>query len=111
WTSLAEAELLRGMLMDEPWAESPSRGYAAARKALEIDDGIAEAHAALGIVQTYYELDWDAAEQSFARALALNPGSAYVRTWYGDLLAWTGRIDEAIAAARYAQRIEPLAPL
>lgn len=62
-------------------------------------------------LSTYYELDWDTAEASFQRALALNPGSAFVRTWYGDLLAWTGRIDEAIAEAMRAQDIEPLAAL
>jgi adenylate cyclase len=111
WAGLADAELIRGLLMDETYEQSPARAAAAVARALELDAGIAEAHATRGGMQTYYELDWDGAERSILRALELNPGSAWAHTWYGDLLAYTGRLEEAIAEARRAQEIEPLAGL
>ena len=70
-----------------------------------------EAHSALGAGQTCYDLDWTGAERSFKRAIELNPGSPWARTWYGDLLAYPGRSDEAIDAARRAMVIEPLSPI
>jgi adenylate cyclase len=111
WAALADAEMIRGLLMDEPYDQSPSRAAAALDRAFELDGRMAEAHATRGGMQTYYELDWEGAEQSFLRALELNPGSAWAHTWYGDLLAWTGRLDEAIGEAYRAQEIEPLAGL
>ncbi len=111
WAGVGEAELIRGALMDEPYASSPSRARAAALKALELNESIAEAHATLGGVLTYYDLDWDGAERSFKRALELSPGSAWARTWYSELLAFTGRTDEAVTQALRAKEVEPLAPL
>ena len=111
WAGIAEAELIRGALLDEPYQSAPSRARAAALRALEVDDRVAEAHATLGGILTYYDLDWDGAERAFQRALELSPGSAWARTWYSELLAFTGRADEAVAEARRAQEIEPLASL
>jgi TolB-like protein len=111
WAGIGEAELIRGALLDEPYAQSPSRARAAALEALKLNESIAEAHATLGGVQTYFDLDWDGAERSFRRALVLNPGSAWARTWYSELLAFTGRTEQAVAEATRAREIEPLAPL
>jgi adenylate cyclase len=111
YAGLAECELTRGVVCDEPYAGSPHRARVAAQKALELDGGIAEAHAALGGVITFYDLDWDAAERCFLRAIELSPRSAWVRTWYGDLLAMSGRYDAAVAEAFRARELEPVAPL
>jgi adenylate cyclase len=111
YAAMAECEIIRGIINDEPYAGAPSRARDAALRAIALDDTVAEAHAALGAVLTYYDMEWDAAARSFARALDLGPGSAWTHTWYGDLLGITGRLDEAIAEARRALAIEPLAPL
>ncbi|MEX2284750.1 MAG: tetratricopeptide repeat protein, partial [Gemmatimonadota bacterium] len=111
WAGIAEAELIRGVLLDEPYAGSPSRARAACLNALELNESIAEAHATLGGVQTFYDLDWDGAERSFIRAVQLGPGSAWVRTWYSDMLAFTGRNDQALTEVLRARDIDPLAPL
>jgi TolB-like protein/tetratricopeptide (TPR) repeat protein len=111
YTSLAECRIVRGLLLDEPYARSAAQGHAAALRALELDDGIAEAHAALGGVLTFYELDWDGAERQLLRALELSSGSSWPRMWYADLLCWVGRYEEAIAQARAARDADPLAPL
>src|ERR1022692_1108647 len=59
--------------------ESYPKAAAAALRALELDDGLAEAHAALGAEKAGFEFDWAAAETQLNRAIALNPNSAYAR--------------------------------
>jgi serine/threonine protein kinase/Tol biopolymer transport system component/tetratricopeptide (TPR) repeat protein len=81
---------------------------AAATQALELDDTLADAHAALGFTTLCYEWDGAAAEASFKRALELNPHSAPAHHWYSNLLAAQGRFDEAVAEMRRTQEINPL---
>lgn len=75
--------------------------------ALVLDDTIAEAHAALGWVQFKYDWDWRGAEQSYRRAVELNPNTTY-HQGYALLLAALGRHDEAIAHVRLAELSDPL---
>ena len=82
-----------------------------ARRALEIDATLAEAHAALAFVDTFYAWNWEAAERGFARATELKPGSALTRLWNGHLLSILGRFDEAFAEMRIAQDLDPLSPV
>jgi len=90
----------------------PNEGYPRAKeyakKALEIDDTLAEAYAFLGCISTFYEWNWKAAEQECKRALELNPNSAFVHMWYSELLIVTERHEEAIAEAKRAQELDPL---
>lgn len=81
---------------------------AAARKALEIDSTLAEAHAALAGVLS--ELDWNqvAAEAEYKRALAINPSYASAHHWYADFLSCLGRHQEAIAEIKTAAELDPL---
>jgi len=82
---------------------------AAALKALEIDGSLAEAHVSLAHVKANYEWNWPEADRLFKRAIELNPDYATAHQWYGiHYLTPMGRIDEAIAETRRAQRIEPL---
>ncbi len=81
---------------------------AAAKKALALDDTLAEAHASLGTVRMYYDWDWLAAERELKRALALNPNYAIVHLRYGLYLTATGRFDEAITKLKRAQELDPL---
>jgi serine/threonine protein kinase/Tol biopolymer transport system component/Tfp pilus assembly protein PilF len=81
---------------------------AAATKALELDDTLADAHAALGFTTLCYEWDGASAEGCFKRALELNPHSAPAHHWYSNLLAAQGRFDEAAREMRRTQEINPL---
>ena len=82
----------------------------AARNALEIDENLAEAHIAMGIVQLRYDWNWKAAEKSFKRAIELQPDSASAYYWYSNVLGITGRVKEAIAASEKAKQLDPLTP-
>jgi DNA-binding winged helix-turn-helix (wHTH) protein/Flp pilus assembly protein TadD len=93
------------------WA-SPVDGFAMARaaamKALAIDDTIAEAHAALGVIQMVSEWNWEAAERSFRCAIELAPDHPTTRNWYANCLAARGHLDDALREAQEAARLDPL---
>lgn len=93
-----------------PPREAMPRAREAARKALEIDDSLADVHASLGIVYLWYDWDWLAAEREFKRALELNPGSARAHEFYGWYLAAMGRFDEAVEEEKRALDYDPLSP-
>ena len=80
---------------------------AAVRKALELDDTLAEAHAALGnfLRESW---DWAGAEREYQRAIALNPSLALAHRNYGGFLANMGRHDQALAEVTRAREFDPL---
>jgi eukaryotic-like serine/threonine-protein kinase len=107
---LAEAYRLLAISGEMPPTELMPQAKAAARKAVEIDDGLAEAHTALGHVIFWHDWDWEAAENQFRRALELDPNSADAHGAYANLLSYTGRHDEAIAEIKRARELDPLNP-
>jgi TolB-like protein/tetratricopeptide (TPR) repeat protein len=94
-----------------PPPQALPRAKAAALKALELDETLAEAHAALAEVRIYYDWDVAGAERSFHRALELNPNLAMAHGQYAWFLTLFGRWDEALAEQKRAQELDPLAPL
>ncbi len=84
------------------------KARAAASRALEIDESLAEAHCALAFTRVLFEWNWEGAEEGFRRTLELNPGYATAHHWYAEYLAWTGRADEAVAEAKRALELDPL---
>ena len=82
------------------------RAEGAAIKALQIDPDLAEAHAALGYVR-HYTWQWADAEQSFLRAIELNPSAPLPRLWYANLLMSRARFDEALRQAYAARDLDP----
>lgn len=88
--------------------ESFPKAKTAALKALELDDRLAEAHAALAQIKLYYEWDWAGGERECKRAIELNPNYATAHQYYAKYLYLTGRFDEALAEVRAAQRLDPL---
>jgi TolB-like protein/Tfp pilus assembly protein PilF len=93
---------------------SPNQSYpkakAAATKALQIDETVAEAHASLLSIKTDYDWDWVGAEKEFKRAIALNPNYPPAYQWYGFDLLVMGRQGEAMAAMRRALDLDPVSP-
>jgi len=94
-----------------PPREAMTRAKAAAEKALELDESLAEAHTSLAWVRFRYDWDFTAAERGFRRAVELNPGYATAHQWYSIYLANLGRHDEALVEAQRALELDPLSPL
>lgn len=89
--------------------EAFPQSKAAAKRALEIDPTLAEAHTALANALAVYDWNWTQAEQEFKRAIELDPNSAVAHYRYGtEYLASLGRTDEAIAEMKRGLEIEPL---
>jgi serine/threonine-protein kinase len=81
---------------------------AAARRALELDGTLGEAHVARGMIEFYFEWNWPAAEREFKRAIALNPNDQHAHHMYANYLVAMGRLDEAIAERGRALELDPL---
>lgn len=84
------------------------KAKAAAIRALEINENLAEAHTSLAWVLQTYEWDWASAEREYRRAIELNPNYATAHQWYAEFLMAMGRHEEAIAEIRRAKEIDPL---
>jgi len=114
WTGIADAYALDGgSYLGVSPSESKMKSLAATRRALELDDSLAEAHTTLADRLHYVEWDWKGSEREFRRAIELKPGYATAYLWYTELLVAWGRYDEALDAALEARRLDPLsaAPL
>ena len=83
---------------------------AAALRALELDDSLAEAHTALGSYLIKYEFDLVQSEKEFRRAIELNPTSAVAHQALADKLMLVKRFEESFAELRLAEEIDPLSP-
>jgi len=98
-------------LLAEYLATTPKEGFtkarAAAVKALEIDDQLAEAHTSLGYTLAFYDWDFANAEKEFKRALELNPNYATAHQWYAEYLVAAGRFDEARIEHEKTLQLDP----
>ena len=88
--------------------EAMPKAKAAALKALEIDDTLAEPHVSLAHVKYYYDRDWAGAEREYKRAIELNPNYPTAHSWYAVYLMAAGRMDESLAQIKRAQELDPL---
>ncbi|MGH9601497.1 MAG: tetratricopeptide repeat protein [Terriglobales bacterium] len=91
-----------------PPKEAMPKARAAAIKALEIDNTLAEAHTSLALVKEFYDWDWAGAESAFKRAIELNPSYAFAHSGYGGYLSRMGRHQEALAEYRRSWELNPL---
>jgi eukaryotic-like serine/threonine-protein kinase len=111
YSGLADTYTLAGAqnatLGGSPSKEMFPKAMAAAKKAVEADDTLAEAHVSLAHI-TLYHRDWARAEQEYKRALELNPNYGTAHHWYGLGLMLNGRSDEALAELKRAQELEPV---
>lgn len=105
---LADAYRVLALNGEAPATEALPQAKAAARRAVEIDDGLAEAHAASGLISFWYDWDFGEAEDQFKRAVELDPNSADARQAYATLLSYTGRHAEALVEIKHARELDPL---
>ena len=110
YAALADCYRLLSVSGDLSPREAHPKAKAAVLKALELDDALAEAHAALGLIKFQFEWEWLSPDEDFKRAVQLNPNSADVYTHYGNYLIYTGRFNEGIAALKRGIELDPLTP-
>jgi len=88
--------------------EAMPKAREAAKKALELDDALPEAHTDLGIVELTYDFDWSAAEREFRRAIDLRPNYALAHEYFGWYLVSVGRLEEGVEEGKRAVELDPL---
>src|SRR5690349_16631673 len=107
YAGLADCYLLLNVYNVTSADESYPKAEAASRKALSINESLAEAHTSLAFVSYRYYLKWPEAEQHFKKAITLNPNYATAHQWYASYLAALGRLDESVVEAKTAHELEP----
>jgi len=108
YAGLADAYNILAVASHLPPKEVMPKAKAAAIKALELDETLAEAHVSLGIFKLFYDWDWMGAEREFKRAIELNPNNPDAHHFYGHYLEAMGQMDEAIAVTKRALELDPL---
>ncbi len=107
WAGLADA-YYQGSSVYVPPSEAMPAARAAAEKAIELDHGLAEAHAALAVVRSQYDWEWEAADREIRRAIELNPNSATAHEYFATLLMDTGNLEGALVEWKRAHDLDPL---
>ena len=108
YAGLAESYIVLNGHRFLPPTQAFPKVHAAALKALELDESLAEAHSSLGSYRWEYEWDKSGAEKEFRRAIELNPSYATAHAWYAEELAALGRGDQALAEMERAREVDPL---
>lgn len=108
YAGIADAYIIMANWGFMPPNEAYPRAESAARKALELDDQLAEAHTSLAYASFLYDWDWAGAEKRFRRAIDLNPNYATAHHFYSVFLMASGRHSEAQAEIRRARELDPL---
>ena len=110
YAGLAEYYFYMAFFGDYRPTDMMPKAKAAAARALELDDTLAEAHVSMGLVHDYYDWNWAKAEREFKRAIELNPNSPHAHRHYGFHLEIVNRRDEMYAENRQAMMLDPLDP-
>jgi len=108
YAGLADSYTLLNVYSLAPQTEFMPKARAAALKALELDERLAEAHTSLALITENYDWDWQTAEKEFRRAIELNPNYATAHHWYAEYLTWLGRFDDALRESERARQLDPL---
>jgi TolB-like protein/Flp pilus assembly protein TadD len=110
YAGLADTYLLLGRNGHFSPAYAYPKAIENARKAILLDEKLADPHVALAAIRQEYEWKWAESEKEFKHALELNPSNAPTHAWYALYLGHVGRIDEAVEEAKTAQDLDPLSP-
>jgi tetratricopeptide (TPR) repeat protein len=107
YSGLADAHVVLPFYAASPPKDDARKALAAARKAVELDESLAEAHTSLANALVL-DLQFSASIPEFQRAIELNPNYATAHQWYGEVLENEGRFAEAVAELKRAQELDPL---
>ena len=110
YSGIADCFIVLGNHRYLPFAEAYSQAKENAMKAVQFDDGSAEAHTSLGWALFAADYDWKEAEKELRKASELNPSYATGHHWYGTLLLCQGRLGEALREGLRAEELDPLSP-
>jgi TolB-like protein/Flp pilus assembly protein TadD len=110
YSGLADSYTTVAQFNGMPHGEAFPKAKAAAIRAIELDDSLAEAHRSLATILRRHDWDCAESEKQYQRALQLNPSDAETYAAYGVTLALSGRTDEAIAMTKRAVELDPLSP-
>jgi tetratricopeptide (TPR) repeat protein len=110
YAALATGYTTAAHLQDSPDYRVP-RARAAAKRALQLDDTLADAHLALAVIEGYRDWRWEAAQRRMEHALAINPNLSLAHFHMAWLHWLFGRFDEAIAEGKRAQELDPLSTI
>jgi DNA-binding winged helix-turn-helix (wHTH) protein/TolB-like protein/tetratricopeptide (TPR) repeat protein len=108
YVGLADAYIAIPFNTDEPPTEALGKARAAATRALEINDTLSEAHAALGFVHATFDWNWHSAEKAYKRALELSPNSSTAHQRYANYFTMMGQHDRAIAETVRTLDLDPV---
>ena len=107
YAALADCYTISGQYGSVRPDEAFPKAKEAARRALELDDSLPDAHAASALVAMLYDYDWARTESEFKRAIGLNPNYASARQWYAEYLSATGKTDLAVEQMTRALEADP----
>jgi tetratricopeptide (TPR) repeat protein len=108
WAGLGEAWTGLGWMGARPWRELRDKAMSCSMKAIDLDAGLSEGHAAMALF-SLLDWDWKTALAEDQTAIKLNPGYPTAHMSYGNILRFLGRVDEGIAEAKRAVELDPLA--
>jgi TolB-like protein/DNA-binding winged helix-turn-helix (wHTH) protein len=108
YAALADAYTLVSGYAGAPPKDLIAKARAAAHRAVELDDNLAEAHVSAAVVAQDFDWDWDTAEREYRRASALNPNYATAHHWYAEYLTLMGRFQESREEMERARQLDPL---
>ncbi len=111
YSGLADAHIASAFFADLPPSEQCQKAKTCARKAMEIDPALGEAHSVLSYVYTVHDWNWKAADRESLEALRLSPGSALCHLYRSFFLTHVERHAEAVAEMIEAQRLDPISSL
>ncbi|HTI62670.1 MAG TPA: protein kinase [Gemmatimonadaceae bacterium] len=111
WSGLADASAVLASYQFADASEMFPIATDAARRALELDESLAEAHASLGFVKMNWEWDWNGVLRELRRTIELNPNHETAHRWLSAFLAGIGRFDEAMPIAERALLLDPVSVL
>lgn len=111
YTGLADSYTLLELYANVPVSQSRASATAAARKALALDPGLAEAHVSMGSVHETYDWNWEAAGLEYRKGIELSPSSVTAHHWKAMLDARLGRFNEATREIETARALDPLSPI
>ena len=111
YAGLADCYIILPITSDMPPKACFPKAKAAAKKALELDDSLTEAHTSLGTIRFWHEWDWQGAKAAYDHALELNPNYSHARLFRAHCLSNWGKHDLALEEIQRACRLDPLSPI